>query len=56
VPAQTLFDMSASWRLPIQQNVTWSINVQNLADTKAQTFVGTPAIGRLALTRLQWSF
>ncbi len=56
VPAQTLFDMSASWRLPVQQNVTWSINIQNLADTKAQTFVGTPAIGRLALTRLQWSF
>jgi outer membrane receptor protein involved in Fe transport len=40
----------------VQQNVTWSINIQNLADTKAQTFVGTPAIGRVALTRLQWSF
>lgn len=56
VPTQTLVDMGASWRLPIQQQVTWSLNVQNLADTKVATFVGTPAIGRLMVTRLNWSF
>lgn len=56
VPAQTLFDAGASWRLPTQANVTWSINIQNIADTPAQTFVGTPAIGRLMITRLQWNF
>jgi iron complex outermembrane receptor protein len=56
VPAQTMVDASFSWRLPTTQNLTWSVNVQNLLDNKAATFVGTPAIGRLALTRLQWSF
>ncbi|MCC7195394.1 MAG: TonB-dependent receptor [Gemmatimonadaceae bacterium] len=56
IPAQTLFDMSASWRLPTQQNITWSVNVQNLLDTRAASFVGTAPVGRLALTRLQWSF
>jgi iron complex outermembrane receptor protein len=56
VPAQTLFDASASWRLPIRSNVTWSVNIQNIADTPAPTFVGTPNIGRLMITRLQWNF
>ena len=56
VPTQTIFDIGASWRLPIQANVTWSVNVQNAANTPVPTFVGTPNIGRLMMTRLQWSF
>lgn len=56
VSAATLFDASASWRLPMSADVTWSINVQNIADTPARTFVGVPDIGRLMLTRLQWKF
>ncbi len=56
VPTQTLFDVGASWRLPVQQNVTWSVNIQNAANTPVPTFVGTPNIGRLMMTRLQWNF
>lgn len=56
VPAQTLFDASASWRLPIRSNVTWSVDIQNIADTQVPTFVGTPNIGRLMITRLAWNF
>ena len=56
VPTQTIFDIGASWRLPMQANVTWSASVQNAANTPVATFVGAPKIGRLALTRLQWNF
>ncbi|MDA1082190.1 MAG: TonB-dependent receptor [Gemmatimonadetes bacterium] len=56
VPTQTLFDVSASWRLPVQANVTWSVNVQNAANTPVPTFVGVPNITRLMITRLQWNF
>jgi outer membrane receptor for ferrienterochelin and colicins len=56
VPVQTLFDFNAAWRLPIQQRVTWSINIQNINDQKLPTFAGTAPIGRLAMTRLQWWF
>ncbi|MDQ6611369.1 MAG: TonB-dependent receptor [Gemmatimonadota bacterium] len=34
----------------------FSINATNLLDRKLNTFVGTPEIGRLVLTRLQYSF
>jgi outer membrane receptor protein involved in Fe transport len=56
VPVQTLFDFNAAWRLPIEQRVTWSINIQNINDQKLPTFAGTAPIGRLAMTRLQWWF
>ena len=56
VPTQTLFDMSASWRLPIQPKVTWSISIQNINDQKVPTFAGTAPIGRLAMTRLAYTF
>ena len=56
VPTQTLFDVSASWRLPIQPKVTWSLSIQNINDQRVPTFVGTAPIGRLAITRLQWAF
>ena len=56
VQTQTLFDVSASWRLPIQAKVTWSVSIQNINDQRVPTFVGTAPIGRLAMTRLQWNF
>jgi iron complex outermembrane receptor protein len=57
VPVNAFVDAGMSWRLPVSgQDVRWSITVTNLLDNKKATFVGTPAIGRLALTRLQYTF
>ncbi|MBC7896043.1 MAG: TonB-dependent receptor, partial [Cytophagaceae bacterium] len=56
VPVNAFIDFGMSWKLPVAQNVRWSINVQNLLDNERATFVGTPAIGRLALTRLNYTF
>jgi len=56
VQTQVLFDASASWRLPIQPKVTWSVSISNINDQRLPTFVGTAPIGRLAMTRLQWTF
>jgi outer membrane receptor protein involved in Fe transport len=56
VPTQALFDVGASWRLPIEPKVTWSISIQNINDQRVPTFVGTAPIGRLAMTRMQWTF
>lgn len=56
VKAQTQFDFATSYRWPIAQKVTWSLSVTNLADNRVPTFVGTPAIGRLVLTKLKYEF
>jgi len=56
VPTQALFDISANWRLPIQQKVTWSLSIQNINDQRVPTFTGTAPIGRLMMTRLQYTF
>ena len=56
IPASTLFDIGASYRLPIAQNVTWSLNVSDLLDTRVATFVGVPQIGRLIATRIKYNF
>jgi hypothetical protein len=56
VPANTMIDIGASYRLPIAQNVTWSINCSDLLDTRVATFAGVPQIGRLIATRIKYNF
>ena len=57
VPSQTQVDWGFSWKLPMEgQKVTWATNVTNLFDNQAPTFVGTPNIGRLLMTRLKYDF
>ncbi len=56
VPANTMIDLGISYRLPIAQNVTWSLNVSDLLDTKVATFAGVPQIGRLIATRVKYTF
>ncbi len=56
VPANTMVDIGGSYRLPIAQNVTWSLNITDLFDTRVATFVGVPQIGRLIVTRIRYSF
>ncbi len=38
------------------KRLLWSINAQNVLDNKVRTFPGTPELGRLVMTRLQYSF
>ncbi len=57
VPVNAFLDASFSWRLPLPgQNVTWSITGTNITNNKRITFIGTPEIGRLVMTRLQYAF
>ena len=56
IPASTLFDAGVSYRLPIAQNVTWSLSVSDILDTRVATFVGVPEIGRLITTRIKYNF
>ncbi|MBI1810143.1 MAG: TonB-dependent receptor [Gemmatimonadetes bacterium] len=56
VPASTQFDLGATWHLPTAAKIAWSLNVTNLLDTQAATFVGVPAIGRMIVTRVKYDF
>jgi len=57
VPVNAFLDAQFSWRLPLPgQSVTWSITGTNILDNKRVTFIGTPEIGRLVMTRVQYAF
>jgi iron complex outermembrane receptor protein len=56
VPAQTQMDLGMSYRLPIEQKITWSLNTTNLFDNKVPTFSGLAPIGRMVVTRLKYEF
>ena len=56
-PLEKFLDAQFAWRLPIPgQSVTWSITGTNILNNKRATFVGTPEIGRLVMTRVQYAF
>lgn len=57
VPANNLFDIGFNYRLPFgSQELLWSVNGTNVLDSKVRTFPGSPEIGRMVVTRLQYSF
>jgi iron complex outermembrane receptor protein len=56
VPVNAFLDLGFSWMLPFAANVRWSVNATNVLDNEVATFVGTANIGRLVMTRLQYSF
>lgn len=57
VPEAFIFDAQVSKRFDIgAQKLMWSINAQNVFDNKVRTFPGVPEIGRLIMTRLQYTF
>ena len=55
VPAQTQVDLGLSYRFRAPR-FTWGLTVSNLFDDAVPTFAGTPAIGRLLLTRIRYDF
>ena len=56
IKAQTQFDLGLSYRFPGKERFTWALNVSNLLDNREPTYAGTPAIGRLMLTRVRCEF
>jgi outer membrane receptor for ferrienterochelin and colicins len=57
VPVNALLDASVSYSLPtIGRGATISVSGTNLLDTRVPTFVGVPEVGRLVMTRLQYTF
>jgi len=58
VPVNAFLDLGFSWRLPVRgsQQIMWSINGTNVLDNKRATFAGVPEIGRMLMTRIQYSF
>jgi iron complex outermembrane receptor protein len=57
VPVNAFVDASVRWKLPVAgQDITLAVSGTNLLDNKRITFIGTPEIGRLIMTRLQYKF
>lgn len=57
VPEAFVFDAQVSKRFDLGgQKLTWSLNAQNLFDNRIRTFPGVPEIGRMVMTRIQYSF
>lgn len=56
VPVNAFIDAGFSWRLPVAQNIRWSLNVQNLLNNEVPSFIGVAPVGRFTTTRIQYSF
>ncbi len=56
VPVNALLDAGFSWVLPVTGSPRWSLNATNLLNNEVATFVGVPKIGRLIMTRLQYTY
>lgn len=56
LPAYGLVDIDASWRLPWDRRALLSLSVQNALDNQHREFLGAPVLGRVVLSRLQYSF
>ncbi len=58
VPVNALLDASVTYRPSgaIGRNLTLSLSATNLLNDKVPTFIGVPAVGRLILSRMQYSF
>lgn len=56
VETYNLVDALFSWRPAVLGGALWSLSVQNLLDHKHKEFAGGAALGRLVMTRLQYTF
>lgn len=57
VPEAFILDAQVSKRFDLGgQRLTWSLNATNLFNNQVRTFPGVPDIGRLIMTRIQYSF
>jgi iron complex outermembrane receptor protein len=57
VPEAVTFDAQVTKRFMMgKQKLAWTVNASNLFDNRVRTFPGVPEIGRMIMTRLQYSF
>ncbi len=57
VPEALTFDAQVTKRFNLgAQKLAWTLNASNLTDNRVRTFPGVPEIGRMIMTRLQYSF
>lgn len=57
VPEAFLIDAQLSKRFELGgQRLLWSLNATNLFDNRVRTFPGVPEMGRMVMTRIQYSF
>jgi outer membrane receptor protein involved in Fe transport len=56
VESATLVDLNLEYRLPTFAGASVALSVQNLLDEDYVSFPGVPAVGRMALLRLKYSF
>jgi iron complex outermembrane receptor protein len=57
VPVGAFLDAGVSYRFRLNgRRALWSINGSNILDNARPTFAGTADIGRVILTRVQYSF
>jgi iron complex outermembrane receptor protein len=56
VEQYTVLDANANYRLPWASGASVSLTINNLFDRRHQEFVGAPAMGRIALLRLEYDF
>jgi outer membrane receptor for ferrienterochelin and colicins len=57
VPEAFTVDARVTKRFNLGENkLTWTLNAQNMFDNRIRTFPGAPEIGRMVMTRIQYSF
>lgn len=57
VPEAFIMDAQVSKRFEMGgRRFLWSVNAQNMFDNRVRTFAGVPEVGRLIMTRVQYSF
>lgn len=57
VPEAVTFDAQFSKQFDLgAQKLSWSLSATNLTDNRLRSFPGVPQIGRMIMTRLQYSF
>jgi len=57
VPEAFTMDAQVTKRFNLGENkLMWSLNAQNMFDNRIRTFPGAPEIGRMVMTRIQYSF
>ena len=56
-PTAMFLDAQVSWKLPqVASGLLFSVSGTNLLDNKVPMFAGVPDIGRLVMSRLQFTF
>lgn len=57
VPVNTTVDAGVNYRFTVGgKQALWALNATNLLDSEEPTFAGVPGIGRMAITRVQYTF